>query len=175
MFLASSHSPYPEFAGETVGRENLDIFEQMYNESPSSRDFDSGSLMTSFYTSHNTTIGLRVFAAGLLLGVGGVYETIHNAQVLGSVCGPHDNGAASESISFHFVTAHGPFELTAIMLSAAAGMRLGFALVLTGGLTRRRFRSPGGHAGDAGDGGRDRALSPGGLHRRLYFAVITAL
>ena len=36
----------------------------------------------------------------------------------------------------HFVTAHGPFELTAILLSAAAGMRLGFALVLTGGLTR---------------------------------------
>src|SRR5690606_33179082 len=33
-------------------------------------------------------------------------------------------------------TAHGPFELTAIVLSAAAGMRLGFALVSTEGLSR---------------------------------------
>jgi len=37
---------------------------------------------------------------------------------------------------FHFVTAHGPAELTAIVLAAAAGMRLGFALVDTRGLTR---------------------------------------
>src|SRR5262249_16040760 len=37
---------------------------------------------------------------------------------------------------YHFVTAHGPFELTAIVLSAAAGMRLGFSLVATGGLSR---------------------------------------
>ena len=35
-----------------------------------------------------------------------------------------------------FVTAHAPFELTAIVLSAAAGMRLGFALLVTRGKTR---------------------------------------
>ena len=37
---------------------------------------------------------------------------------------------------FNFVTAHGPLELTAIVLSAAAGMRLGFSLVDTRGFTR---------------------------------------
>jgi uncharacterized membrane protein SpoIIM required for sporulation len=37
---------------------------------------------------------------------------------------------------FEFVTAHGPFELTAIILAAAAGMRMGFSLISTGGLTR---------------------------------------
>jgi uncharacterized membrane protein SpoIIM required for sporulation len=135
MFLASAASPYPEFAGETVGRENLAFYEQMYNEPPSSRDFDTAAGMTSFYTSHNTTIGLRVFAAGLLLGVGGIFETIHNAQLLGAVFG-HMTTVPQRPNFFHFVTAHGPFELTAIMLSAAAGMRLGFALVWTGGLTR---------------------------------------
>jgi uncharacterized membrane protein SpoIIM required for sporulation len=34
------------------------------------------------------------------------------------------------------VTAHGPFELTAIILSAAAGLRLGISWLSTGGLTR---------------------------------------
>jgi uncharacterized membrane protein SpoIIM required for sporulation len=135
MFLGSAASPYPKFAEETVGQEFLTMMEEMYNESPTSRDFDSGSFMTSFYTFHNTTIGLRVFAYGLLLGVGGVYETIHNAQILGAMEGYMSTVPQRDNFC-HFVTAHGPFELTAILLSAAAGMRLGFALVLTGGLTR---------------------------------------
>jgi uncharacterized membrane protein SpoIIM required for sporulation len=46
-----------------------------------------------------------------------------------TVSGPREN-------FFQFVTAHGPFELTAIVLSAGVGMRLGFALLFTGGLTR---------------------------------------
>ena len=37
---------------------------------------------------------------------------------------------------FQFVTAHGPFELTAIVLSAGAGLRLGFSWVSTAGWTR---------------------------------------
>ena len=35
-----------------------------------------------------------------------------------------------------FVTAHGPFELTAIVLAAAAGLRLGISWVKTNGLSR---------------------------------------
>ena len=34
------------------------------------------------------------------------------------------------------MTAHGPFELTAIVLSAAAGLRLGIGWIYTQGLTR---------------------------------------
>jgi uncharacterized membrane protein SpoIIM required for sporulation len=37
---------------------------------------------------------------------------------------------------FHFVTAHGPFELTAIVLSAGAGLRLGVSWISTFGFTR---------------------------------------
>jgi len=37
---------------------------------------------------------------------------------------------------FEFVTAHGPFELTAIVLAAAAGLRLGGGLFFTNGMTR---------------------------------------
>ena len=45
------------------------------------------------------------------------------------------DGAAGDHF-FEFVTAHGPFELTAIALSAGAGLRLGVGLFRTGGLTR---------------------------------------
>jgi uncharacterized membrane protein SpoIIM required for sporulation len=37
---------------------------------------------------------------------------------------------------FHFVRAHGPFELTAIVLSAGAGLRLGLAWIMPGQLSR---------------------------------------
>jgi uncharacterized membrane protein SpoIIM required for sporulation len=37
---------------------------------------------------------------------------------------------------FHFVTAHGPFELTAIVLSAGAGLKLGMSWVAPGDLAR---------------------------------------
>jgi uncharacterized membrane protein SpoIIM required for sporulation len=84
---------------------------------------------------HNTTIGLKCFAFGLIFGVGGLYMTVFNAGYLGAVFGFMASSPQSDNF-FHFVTAHGPFELTAIVLSAAAGMRMGFALVDTKGLTR---------------------------------------
>ena len=37
---------------------------------------------------------------------------------------------------FEFVTAHGPFELVGIMLSGAAGLRLGLGMIITKGLPR---------------------------------------
>ena len=35
-----------------------------------------------------------------------------------------------------FVTAHGPFELTAVVLAGAAGLRLGFSIIETRGMSR---------------------------------------
>ena len=41
------------------------------------------------------------------------------------------------SINFQmFVTAHGPLELTAIVLSAGAGLKIGLSWLVTGGLSR---------------------------------------
>ena len=57
------------------------------------------------------------------------------AAFLGAVFGYMTRVPQADNF-FQFVTAHGPFELTAIILSAAAGMRLGFSLVDTGGLAR---------------------------------------
>ncbi len=68
--------------------------------------------MAGFYIGHNATIGLRCFAFGLLAGIGGLYETVFNASTLGATFG-YMAHSPSASNFFHFVTAHGPFELTA--------------------------------------------------------------
>jgi uncharacterized membrane protein SpoIIM required for sporulation len=93
-------------------------------------------VMVGFYINHNISIGLQCFAMGILLGIGGLFATMFNAIFLGAVFG-HMTASPNAENFFHFVTAHAPFELTAIVLSAAAGMRLGFSLVDTGGLNRR--------------------------------------
>jgi uncharacterized membrane protein SpoIIM required for sporulation len=70
-----------------------------------------------------------------LLGIGGLYVTLYNAAILGTCFGFMAKSPHAENF-YQFVTAHGPFELTAIVLCAAAGLRLGFSLVDTRGLTR---------------------------------------
>jgi uncharacterized membrane protein SpoIIM required for sporulation len=125
----------PGFAEQVVPREMLMQLEGMYAEPVQGAGPALGGGIAGYYVWHNAGIGLRCFAYGMLFGVGGLYVTLYNAALLGSVFGymattPHRDNF------FHFVTAHGPFELTAVVLSAAAGMRLGFSLVDTGGLTR---------------------------------------
>ena len=136
MWLASAASPLPQFAEQLVGEDNLQMYESMYEEAAWDRNLGEGTGMTGFYQNHNTTIGLRVFAHGLLFGIGGIMETVRNAAFLGAVFGHMTSVPGPRENFFQFVTAHGPFELTAIVLSAGVGMKLGFALLFTGGLTR---------------------------------------
>lgn len=129
MFLAYAE---PEFAEKLVGRESLEMYERMYDEPLTGRALDQGGFMAGFYVRNNAGIGLQCFAGGLLLGIGGIFITVSNAVGLGVVFGHMATTPQKENF-FQFVTAHGPFELTAIVLSAAAGMRLGFAIIDTRG------------------------------------------
>jgi uncharacterized membrane protein SpoIIM required for sporulation len=137
VFIGSMICAYasPKFTEELVGKDTMRSMEEMYAEAHTGRDANQSSFMGGFYVRHNPSIGLQCFAAGLICGVGGLFVTISNASILGAVFG-HMATVPQRGNFFQFVTAHGPFELTAIVLAAAAGMRLGFALVDTRGLTR---------------------------------------
>ncbi len=124
-----------DFSEQLVGEATLARLQEMYSGPVSGRHPDASSVMTGFYVLNNASIGLQCFAAGLLLGVGGLYVTISNAVLLGAIFGFMLTVPERENF-LQFVTAHGPFELTAVVFSAAAGMRLGFSLVATGGLAR---------------------------------------
>jgi uncharacterized membrane protein SpoIIM required for sporulation len=68
-----------------------------------------------------------------------MFVTMFNAISLGAAFGymaRPEVGEAGDHF-FHFVTAHGPFELTAIVLSAGAGLRLGLSWMMPKGLTRK--------------------------------------
>lgn len=124
------------FAAQIVDEATLTQMETMYSEPiGSSSTMDSRSTMTGFYVFNNAGIGLRCFACGIFLGVGSLVILIYNAIFLGGVFGHMLTSPQSENF-ITFVTAHGPFELTAVALSAAAGLKLGWSIIDTKGWTR---------------------------------------
>jgi len=125
----------PGFAEAVIGAEQIQMMEEMYDQPISEMSQSERGAMLGFYVFNNAGIGLRCFAFGLVFGVGGMLVTFYNAVSLGTVFGHMSTLKQWENFS-EFVTAHGPFELTAVVLSAAAGMRMGFSLINTGGLRR---------------------------------------
>jgi uncharacterized membrane protein SpoIIM required for sporulation len=134
IFLLSVLMAYrePGYAEKVIGKEMITKLQDDFSETPQRH---ANTQMTGFYIFNNAGIGLRCFAFGLVFGVAGLYVTVFNAGLLGAVFGYMATTPQRDNF-FHFVTAHGPFELTAVVLSAAAGMRMGFALIDTRGLTR---------------------------------------
>jgi uncharacterized membrane protein SpoIIM required for sporulation len=125
----------PQYAHDLIGRESMAHFQESFSEPIGGRDPNDNFMMAGFYIWHNASIGMQCFVFGLFAGVGGLFETVFNAAYLGGVFG-FMTTVPQRNNFFEFVTAHGPFELTAIVLAAGAGMRLGFSLLYTQGRSR---------------------------------------
>jgi uncharacterized membrane protein SpoIIM required for sporulation len=127
------------FAGLVVTEPALEQMDHMYSEPLDQARKDglvrSDTMMTGFYIIHNAGIGLRCFAWGIVFGLGSLKELLFEGIVLGTVFG-HMATTPHAVNFFTFVTAHSSFELTAIVLSGAAGLRLGWGLVDTQGQSR---------------------------------------
>jgi len=92
--------------------------------------------MFGFYILNNISIGFQCFAGGLFAGVGSALFLFYNGLYGGAAAGYLTNiGLAGNFYSF--VVTHSAFELTAICLSGAAGLRLGHAVVVPGRRSRR--------------------------------------
>ena len=134
--LAMNEVRFPKFAENMITEGVLEQMRESFADPIQGRNAAVNPIMTSFYIQHNTSIGLQCFAGGLLV-LPGLMVTIFNAAHLGAAFGYMARPDVAEGANFfHFVTAHGPFEITAIVLSAGAGLRLGMAWIDTGGLTR---------------------------------------
>ncbi|HYJ11016.1 MAG TPA: stage II sporulation protein M [Polyangiaceae bacterium] len=99
------------------------------------RDADADAQMTGFYVYNNVGIAFRCFATGILYGMGSVFFLVYNGLVTGTVVGYVAQSGHGANI-LTFMCGHGPFELTAIVISGGAGMRMGYALLGSSGQTR---------------------------------------
>jgi len=129
----------PDLILSIVDGEMVAHMEQSYSDSAealgSVRGADENWFMFGFYIFHNVSISFQCFAGGLAAGVGSIVALLYNGAVIGAVAGYLTERGYSSNF-YSFVVTHGAFELTAIVLSGATGLRIGHALLAPGRSTR---------------------------------------
>jgi uncharacterized membrane protein SpoIIM required for sporulation len=128
----------PELVLSVVSAEDAASFEQMYSKASEAlgrRTADTDWQMFGFYIRNNIGVAFQCFASGLFAGVGSLFFLAFNGAMSGAVGGYlTERGLASTFYSF--IATHSAFELTAIVLSGAAGLRIGHSLLAPGRRTR---------------------------------------
>lgn len=91
--------------------------------------------MAAGITTNNISVALNAFALGITAGIGTCYLMLYNSMMLGGFAAHFANhGFAYEFWSF--IAPHGCLEIFAIIVAAAAGLRLGLSLAIPGDLKR---------------------------------------
>ena len=121
------------------GPGDLREYESMYDPENQrvGRDRDSQDdwFMFGFYVYNNVGIAFRTFATGLLFGVGSAFVLVYNGLAIGGV-GGHLTQAGYGVTFYPFVAGHSALELLGIVLSGAAGLKVGLSLLMPGNLSR---------------------------------------
>ncbi|KPY77353.1 Integral membrane protein [Pseudomonas syringae pv. spinaceae] len=132
---------FPQLIYSVVSPEQVADMQSMYDPSASrigqsiDRASDADWMMFGYYIMNNIGIAFQTYASGLLFGLGSLFFLFFNGLMIGAVAG-HLTGIGYGQTFWTFVIGHGAFELTAIALAGAAGLKLGWALLAPGRLTR---------------------------------------
>lgn len=132
---------HPELILSVVDADTASSFEQMYSPSADAigrvRDASTDWTMFGIYVRNNIGVAFQCFAGGLFAGLGSLFFLAYNGAFGGALAGYlTERGLAP--VFYSFVATHSAFELTAIVLSGAAGLRIGHALLAPGRLPRRQ-------------------------------------
>ena len=99
------------------------------------RQADTDIMMFGYYIFNNISVGFRTFASGMLLGIGSLFFLIYNGVVIGGVSGYLSQLGFIETF-WSFVSGHGSFELTAIVICGMAGLLIAKPIFSPGNLRR---------------------------------------
>ncbi|HWM67337.1 MAG TPA: stage II sporulation protein M [Steroidobacteraceae bacterium] len=127
----------PELILSVVDASTAASFEQMYSDSATAigREAQGDLVMFGFYIRNNISVAFQCFAGGLFVGIGSMFYLIYNGALFGAVAGYLTERGHGPTF-YAFVVTHSAFELTAIVLSGAAGLKIGHALVVPGRMSR---------------------------------------
>jgi uncharacterized membrane protein SpoIIM required for sporulation len=130
---------FPDFVHYLLSPGQIASFHEMYdpaNRRLGMREADTSMLMFGYYIWNNVRIGFQTFAGGMLAGVGSAFFLGSNGVIIGAVAGYLTQVGYGETF-WSFVAGHSSLELVAIVLSGAAGFRLGLAIVSPGNASRK--------------------------------------
>lgn len=123
--------------GSDIGTQAHNQYTEMMqrHEDGVNRSADNNTFMFGFYVFNNISIAFHSLGGGLLFGLGTIWTLVFNGLVIGGVFAYMLQTDAAPAF-FGFVSAHGAFELTGIVLAGAAGLRVGLALINPQGYSR---------------------------------------
>lgn len=130
----------PDFVYSILSPQAVAQYEQMYD--PSARLIGQTSTTTTrwemfgMYIYNNTSIGLLVFISGIVLSLGTLFVLLFNGVYIGAIVS-HLSLNGFESTLLPFIVGHGSFELIAIVIAGAAGLRLGQGIFIPGEFARK--------------------------------------
>ena len=139
LALIAALQLFPEFVHYLLTPEQIASFHEMYDPASKRlgmREADTNLVMFGFYIWNNVRIGFQTFAGGLAFGVGSIWFLASNGVVIGAVAGYLTEVGYARTF-WSFVAGHSSFELIAIVLSGAAGLRLGLAVIAPGDVSRK--------------------------------------
>ena len=130
---------FPEYVHYLLSPEQLHNFEGMY--APSNRavgprhNADSQMMMFGYYIWNNVRIDFQCFATGIFFGLGSIFFLVFNGVQIGAVAG-YLTQQGYITTFWGFVAGHSSWELLGAAIAGAAGLKIGWALVAPGQLTR---------------------------------------
>jgi uncharacterized membrane protein SpoIIM required for sporulation len=129
----------PELILSVVSPDTASSFEEMYSPAARSigraRTASTDWAMFGYYIRNNIGVSFQCFAGGLFAGIGSLFFLAYNGAFGGALAGYLTERGLSTTF-YSFVATHSSFELTAIVLSGAAGLKIGNSLLAPGRLTR---------------------------------------
>jgi uncharacterized membrane protein SpoIIM required for sporulation len=140
MMLSSAHEI--RWIQAVLGADGMAAMEKMYGGKEEQlshlrEEYGSNFMMFCFYIYNNVAIDFRIFAGGMVAGVGTLFFLLFNGLHLGAAAG-YVNHACNPESFWSFVSGHSSFELLGMVVSGMAGMRLGLAILRPGRLPRTR-------------------------------------
>ena len=129
----------PEMILSVVDSSTASSFEEMYSPTARSigrvRTASTDWMMFGYYIRNNISVSFQCYAGGLFAGLGSLFFLSYNGAFSGALAG-FLTARGLSSTFYSFVVTHAAFELTAIVLSGAAGLRIGYALLAPGRFSR---------------------------------------
>jgi len=125
---------FPDLVYSVMAPERVAEMESMYSPDTtrlgpmSTRDAGDDWKMFGHYIMNNIGIAFQTFASGLLFCVGSLFFLLFNGLIIGTVAG--------HLTQVGYIETFGAFELTAITFAGGAGLKLGWALLAPGRLSR---------------------------------------
>ena len=132
---------FPDLIYMIVDPKMVTSMESMYDPTAerfgTERASDSDFYMFGHYIRNNIGIAFQTFAGGILLTIGSQFFLLFNGFLFGAIAG-HIYNIGYNDTFFSFVIGHGAFELTGIVISGAAGLQLGWAILSPGVYSRKQ-------------------------------------